>query len=658
MTATLPLFRQAFALLSLLLWTCSVTANEALPSSEILGRALPDFELTDFRGENVSRKDFQDSQVLVVAFIGVECPLAQRYTDRLQKISQEYAAQGVKLLMVDPNQQDSLAEMASHARKYKLTAPFVKDHKQELANALGASRTPEVFVFDEQRKIRYFGRIDDQFGVGYVREQPASQELRRAIDQLLASKAVESPHQPAPGCRIGKIKEPATDTLVTYCNQIARIFQEHCVKCHREGEIGPFALTDYNEIIGWAEMIEEVVNEQRMPPWHANPEYGKFSNDCSLSNEQREQITQWVKDGAPFGDANDLPPEKTFVTGWQLPREPDIVFDINPEPYRVPADGEVKYQYFRVDPKFTEDKWISCAQLLPGNRAVVHHILAFARSKGSFGSLEAQRGYLVGYVPGSLAEQYPSGLAKRIPADSELIFQIHYTPIGSEQFDQSRLGIIFANPDEVTNEVRTTSVVQPRLRIPPHEADYRTSNLLPEPLPDCKLLTLAPHMHLRGSAFRYTAVLPDGLREILLDVPRYDFNWQTGYRLADPKPLPKGSKIFCEAQFDNSENNLNNPDPSQSVRWGDQTYDEMMIGYFDIVIPVGKSDTDDQSSSKNRRRELLRQILKQRLLEKLDTNKDQQLQKSEVPERWHPAFELLDTNADSVLASDELVLEN
>lgn len=618
-----------------------------------LGRKLGSFQLTDFRGRELTEKDFAESKIMVVAFLGVECPLAKLYSERLQKIQEQYAARGVTVIGVDANQQDSLAEMSSHAKRHSMTYTFAKDNQQALAISLGATRTPEVFLLDEQRSVRYFGRVDDQYGVGYVREKPTTNDLVDAIESLLAGKEIASPHLAAPGCLIGKIKQPKSDATVTYSNQIARIFADHCVRCHREGEIGPFAMSSYEEVAGWAEMIQEVVADKRMPPWHANPAYGKFANDCSLSDEQCKLIEQWVADGAPEGDRSQLPEPKKYLTGWQLPREPDVVLPIQKKPFTIPAEGEVKYQYFSVDPKFTEEKWIKCAQLLPGNRAVVHHILAFARPKGSREGLEGARGFLVGYVPGSQAEQFPEGMAKRIPANSELIFQVHYTPIGTEQTDLSQLGIVFADPEEVKLEVKTTSAVQPRLRIPPGDANYKVSALLPEKLPDCRLITMAPHMHLRGKAFRYTAVYPDGKKEILLDVPAYDFNWQTGYRAAEPIQIPAGSKIECEAVFDNSAANLNNPDPTKTVRWGDQTDDEMMIGYFDIVVPVGESPSAD-TIAVGRRKMLAEQLIKQGLFDRLDVNNDKKIERSEVPKQYSDRFDELDADGDGVLTQEDI----
>lgn len=639
---------------AILLTLIQAFASDAAKSNaSSVGRKLERFELTDFRGRDITEKDFADSKFLVVAFLGVECPLAKLYSERLQAIQETYKARGITVIGVDANQQDSLAEMAAHARRHSLTFTFSKDKQQALVEALGATRTPEVFLLDENRVVRYQGRVDDQYGVGYVREKPTKNDLVDAIERLLTSQPIEDSYQSAPGCLIGRIKQPKSDATVTYSNQISRIFADHCVRCHREGEIGPFAMSSYEEVAGWAEMIQEVVADKRMPPWHANPAYGRFANDCSLSDEQRALIDQWVKDGAPEGDRNQLPEPKKYLVGWQLPREPDVVFPISSKPFVVPAEGEVKYQYFRVDPNFTEDKWIECAQLLPGNRAVVHHILAFARLKGSQGDLGGERGFLVGYVPGSQAEQFPKGMAKRIPANSELIFQVHYTPIGTEQTDISQLGIVFADPKAIEYEVKTTSAVQTRLRIPPGDANYRVAALLPEELPDCRLITMAPHMHLRGKAFRYTAIYPGGKKEILLDVPAYDFNWQTGYRVTEALKIPAGSRIECEATFDNSPANLNNPDPTKLVKWGDQTDDEMMIGYFDIVVPVGSNDSAD-TERVNRRKALAAQIIKQGLFQRLDANSDKKIERSEVPSKYSDRFDELDADGDGVLTQEDI----
>ncbi len=280
------------------------------------------------------------------------------------------------------------------------------------------------------------------------------------------------------------------------------------------------------------------------------------------------------------------------------------------KPFQVQAEGTVPYQYFVVDPKFTEDKWISEYEIQPGNRSVVHHVLLFARDPSSSRELHGERGYLAGYVPGSRSRPYPPGMAKKIPAGSKLVFQVHYTPTGTKQTDLSRVGFVFADPTKITHLVETTSSVQVDLRIPPKDPNYVTSAMLPEQLPDCQLLSMSPHMHVRGKSFRYEAIYPDKTREILLDIPRYDFAWQTAYALDQIKSLPQGTKIFCTAAFDNSEKNLSNPDPNKQVRWGDQTTDEMMIGYFDIAVPV-------ESSSKTPARKMIRERIASQLTEQV-----------------------------------------
>ncbi len=292
--------------------------------------------------------------------------------------------------------------------------------------------------------------------------------------------------------------------------------------------------------------------------------------------------------------------------------------------------------------------------MIPGNRSVVHHILVFARAAGDRGDLGGERGFLFGYVPGSVAQPYPTGAAKRIPAGSQLVFQVHYTPIGTPQTDQSKLGLIFADPQEVQREVKTTSAVQTRLKIPPGEGNYTVNALLPETLPDCELLGMAPHMHLRGKSFRYTLVGSDNSKQILLDVPRYDFNWQTAYRFSEPLKVSRGSKILCDAAFDNSDKNLNNPDPKAWVGWGDQTTDEMMIGYFDILVPKESDGAGDDANRETQRKALIGRIVRDGLVKRLDANGDGKIERKEIPQRWKNQFDLLDLNRDDAITSDEL----
>jgi peroxiredoxin len=619
--------------------------------SPVLGRTISELTAIDWQGREHKLADYQANPILIVAFLGTECPLVKQYVGRLAELREKFKADGVEIIGVDSNVQDSLEDITAFVRRQKIEFPMLKDAGGKLAEHFGATRTPEVFVLDSARLVRYYGRIDDQYGIGYVKKKPEVEDLANAVSELLAMGKVSQPYQAAPGCRIGKHRS-ASQTEgaheVTFSKQIVRLLQDHCVECHRQGEIGPMDLTSYEEVVGWAEMIQEVVHQGRMPPWHASPNHGVFANDRSLSEAEVKMIDQWVAAGSPEGDRADLPEPKTFIEGWQLPRQPDLIVEMADKPFQVPARGDVRYQYFRVDPGFKEDKWLSAAEILPSNRAVVHHVLVFVREKGSFEGLDGERGFLVGYVPGTRVAPYPEGLAKRIPAGSELVFQVHYTPIGTPQEDITKLGLIFADPKSVTREVTTTSAVQVRLNIPPGDANYKTSATTPEELPESELLLMSPHMHLRGKAFRYTLLNPDGTKEILLDVPEYDFNWQTAYWLKEPRKIPQGSKMYCEAVFDNSKENLNNPDPTARVRWGDQTYEEMMIGYFDIVTP--RSAARESGKSKPRiPLELLEGAAK-----RWDKNGNGILEKDEVPARWQSLMERLDRNGDQQIDATEL----
>ncbi len=550
-------------------------------------RRIKNFSLPDYRGKLWALDDFKGERLVVVAFIGTECPLAKLYAPRLQELYQKYKGRGVAFVAVDANRQDSIADLAAFARTYGFEFPVLKDPGNKVADVFGAQRTPEVFVLDADRQIRYRGRIDDQYGLGagsgYAKPKIERHDLAGALDELLAGSAVTVACTEAKGCIIGRVPKIDAHGEITYTNQIARILEQRCVRCHRTGEIGPFPLVAYDEVVGWAEMMREVINEGRMPPWFANPEHGKFANDARMSDEEKRQFNQWCANGCPEGDPADLPPPRKWVDGWQMP-QPDQVIYMRDEPYTVAAEGTVEYQYFTTDPGWKEDKWIQAAEARPDNRSVVHHIIAFitppSKEEGTRG--RARGGLLAGYAPGGGVRVNPPGVATLVPAGSKITFQMHYTPNGSEQKDRSYIGVKFADPKSVHKRMLGGTPSNHGFAIPPGDPHYRITaeHHFNE---DMELVWLAPHMHLRGSAFRYEAAYPDGRREILLDVPKYDFNWQIRYLLAEPKRLPKGTTMHCTAYFDNSPDNLANPDPTATVRWGDQTWEEMMIGWFGAV---------------------------------------------------------------------------
>ncbi len=572
-------------LLGLCITLSVVTGQKAADTPKTpIGKTVASFKLQDYRGAWHSLEDFSNDKVVVIAFLGAECPLANRYASRLGELAREFGPKGVAFIGIDSNQQDGITQIAHLARTHQVEFSILKDVGNAVADQLGARRTPEVFVLDENRIVRYWGRVDDQYGIGYSRPKVTRRDLAAALGEMLAGKPVTQPVCSPEGCLIGRVQLKAGSGDVTYCKQIARIFQSRCVTCHRPGSIGPFALTSYKEAAGWSAMIREVIEQQRMPPWDADPKYGVFANDARLPETEKKLVYEWIDHGCSEGDPKDLPKPIQFVEGWRIP-QPDLIVSM-PESFTVPATGDVPYQYFTVDPGFKEDKWVKASEGQPGNRSVVHHMIVFVVPPGSR-PLSETGGFggefLAAGVPGLPPMILPEGYARFVPAGSKLVFQMHYTPNGTVQTDRSRAGLVFADPKSVVREMKSNTVLNFKFQLPPGaknypvEADFRFGQ-------DYLLYSLMPHMHLRGKAFRFEAIYPDQKREILLDVPRYSFDWQNQYVLAKPKLMPEGTVLHCVAHFDNSKDNLSNPNPNALVTWGDQTWQEMMVGYFDATL--------------------------------------------------------------------------
>jgi peroxiredoxin len=556
-----------------------------LDAGETVAKKITSFRLKDTTGQARSLEDFKDKKAIVIVFLGTECPVNNAYVPRLVELDKQYAGKGVQFLAINSNEHDTPEAIAAHAKKHDIPFPVLRDEKHLAADRLGAERNPEAFVLDSQLTVRYHGRIDDQYGIGFQRPQPTRRDLAEALEELLAGKAITQVKTQVAGCIITRAPEPKKDASVTYARDISRIVQNRCQECHRPGQIGPMSLLSYDDVSSWAQMIREVVQDKRMPPWHADPSHGKFRNDRSLPAQEREALLAWINQGCPHGDERDLPRPRTFPEGWSIGK-PDAVFTM-PKEFTVPATAPrtgVPYQRFFVPTNFKEDVWVQAAEAKPGNPAVVHHILVyivldkrpFGDPSDGFGS-----GMLVAHAPGDLAVVFPPGHAKRIPKGAMLAFQMHYTPNGVEQTDRSSVALVFAK-EPPAHEIKTRAIAQQLLLIPPEAANHRVfvSSTFKR---DALVVSLFPHMHLRGKSFEFQAVDPDGKREVILSVPRYDFGWQANYYLEKPLRLAAGSKIECTAIFDNSKNNLNNPDPTKLVHWGEQTWDEMMIGFVDYT---------------------------------------------------------------------------
>ncbi len=389
----------------------------------------------------------------------------------------------------------------------------------------------------------------------------------------------------------------------TFYKDVLSILRQHCQSCHRTGQIGPMPLMTYTETRANAKAIEQMVRSKKMPPWFADSRYGHFANDPSLNSSEIQTIAEWVETGTPAGDPRQAPPAGKWLDGWNIP-QPDRVIQM-PKAVAIPARGEVEYTYEIVPSGFTEDRWVQMSEIRPSSRSHVHHAVVYIRPPDSKWLREApvnapftasslsdarlkhdahwtDSDMLLVYAPGSSPDRWPDGMAKFVPAGSDLVFQMHYTSNGHAGRDQTAIGMVFAKQSP-QQRVITLQLTNDHFAIPPETDNYRVEawGTLPN---DATLLSFFPHMHLRGKRFEYNIVRGEGNIETLLSV-NYDFYWQLSYRLAEPRPLKAGTRLQAVAWYDNSSGNPHNPDPHSTVTWGDQTYEEMMVGFFDIAVP-------------------------------------------------------------------------
>lgn len=558
-----------------------------------IGEKLQDAALKDLKGGSVTLHELQGDGLLVIAYTGVGCPISNRYAPRLEALHQKFAAKGVKFVGINANPQDDAAAITKAAGELGLTFPILKDDQQQLTRLLDAKTSAEAFVIDKQRIIRYRGMIDDQYAVGAERPSPKYKHLEKAIQAVLKGKSPELARTAAPGCLITRMSPPTAQPTVTYSSHVAAVIQENCQNCHRPKQIAPFPLTTYEAVSGWSAMIYSVLEQNRMPPWNADAAFdGHFVNQRKLAEADKKLIMDWIKDGTPRGNPEEDPPPKKWAKDWRIGK-PDKVYAMN-STYTVPAEGVVEYKYFTVRTDNTKVKWIKAMEARPGAEEVVHHILVFIKDPKSSelitNRIGLEDGFLCATVPGDTPSIFPDGCAKKLPAGATLVFQIHYTPNGKSQQDKCSLGMIFTD-EPPAREVRTRGIYNFDFEIPAGAPSHEVtaSFTLTQPI---ELLSLFPHMHTRGKDWTYTAHLPGGEEKKLLFVPRYDFNWQESYILKEPITLPKDTKLECIAHFDNSESNFRNPDPTVAVKFGEQTWEEMMIGYLDYVAL-----TDDQHAS-------------------------------------------------------------
>jgi hypothetical protein len=438
---------------------------------------------------------------------------------------------------------------------------------------------------------------------GLITAKRRANILSAAAPLVLLCAGAMLPAPQAPPAAPGAAGAPAVHGP-TFYKDVSPILQDHCQVCHRAGEIAPMSLVTYAQASHWASRIAKMVQSRTMPPWFADANYGRFANDPSLTPQQIQTLSMWAAAGAPAGNPRDAPPPRQWARGWNIP-QPDLVVPM-PQPVALPAGGDVEYTYEIVPTGFSEDRWVQMAEIRPSSRENVHHAVVYVRPPDSQWLRHAPVGVpftasslsdprdkhdamfttsdvLLVYAPGSSPDRWPAGMAKFIPRGSDLVFQMHYVTRGHPRSDRTSVGLVFA-PQPPPRRVLTLQLTNSDFVIPPGVDNFRVEvhGKLPN---DATLLSFFPHMHLRGKRFEYNIIQQDGTIEPLLRV-NYDFHWQLSYRLAEPLFLKAGTELQAVAWYDNSSKNPHNPDPTSAVRWGDQTYDEMMVGFFDVAVPA------------------------------------------------------------------------
>lgn len=523
-----------------------------------------------------------ETRAFVLFIQGNGCPLVQKRIPELNALQERYREDGVRFWMINSNFQDTRDEVAEEMAAFDSSIPTLMDSAQLVAQSLGVERTAQTFLVDTSDwSIRYRGAIDDR--LDYESEKPEAEQsyLTDAIDAFLAGEAIARARVDGPGCKITfPSRRALSKTGVSYAEDVAPMLRDHCVRCHRKDGIGPFSMSSHRKVVGWSEMIREVVMTRRMPPWQADPHIGVFSNDFSLSDEQRQTLVHWIDSGCPKeGETDPLAAIEAPETVWVL-GEPDRV--IVTDPMEVPASGVIDYQYARYPTDITEPTWVTGFDVVPGDRSVLHHVIAYAvpETKNK-GDQPEDRRWIGGYAPGVEAELFPTGSGILLQPSEEILLELHYTTSGKPTVDESRIGLYFSERTDLV-ELRTGVFVNDKIEIPPHRRDYPDSDSV-DIDEDIVVFSLFPHMHYRGKSMAFELEKPDGARETLLSVPFYHFNWQRGYVLAEPLKIAKGSTMHLRASWDNSELNSWNPDPSQTVRWGQQSFEEMLFGTFRYV---------------------------------------------------------------------------
>lgn len=549
---------------------------------------VENFRLNDSLGNSHELFYYSDQEALVFLVQGNGCPFARNASIRFHELERLYSKNKVKFFMLNSNLQDTRKNIAEEADLFDYKLPILMDKTQLIGESLEITRTGEVFVINPKTwKVAYTGALDDRLTYENQKEEASVHFLKDALDEILTGSKVSLAATESLGCLINfpEQREKEKHANISYSEEIAPILIDNCTSCHRKGGLGPWAMTDYTMVKGFSLMMREVLRTKRMPPWHADPSIGHFSNDRSLSTDEIKTLVHWIESGSPRGEGKDpLLDAEISESVWSNESElgpPDYVIEIPTTD--IPATGVVDYKYHFVKNKIGKDIWVRASEIIPGDKAVLHHVLTSFGELNVKGKRKGRLNFrtmkgLRGYAPGINSNPFPDNSGIFLPGDVTFEFQVHYTPVGRKTVDSSRMGI-WVLDEAPEHEIFTNSMINSRIKIPAgakNHQEYDTMTVKRDSL----LYSVLPHAHYRGKAMEVSVIYPNGEEEVLLSVPNYDFNWQTSYDFKEPVFIPKGSKLKQINWWDNSKANLANPDPTVDVYWGDQSFEEMLFGAY------------------------------------------------------------------------------
>jgi len=626
----------------------------AAPAAASAPLTVDNFMLADhkFMGHELYR--MSDAKAIVLVTYGVGCPISRAMTPELKRLRDEYKAKGVEVLLLNSNLQDSHQAVAEETKEFGIDIPVLMDTNQLVGESLGVTRTAEVFVINPKTwQVVYRGPIDDRVDYGGAQKANAQRFAANALDALIAGRPAPQATAQLRGCLIDfpERAKKAQHTKISYAKDVAPIIESKCVSCHMPGSIGPMSFTSYEQVKGFSPMIREVIRTKRMPPWNVDPHVSKFQDDKSLTATEIKTLVHWIEAGAPRGSGPDpLAAKKRVAQEWPLGK-PDLILDI--PAYTIPASGIVDYQRpFMVNP-LTEGKWIKASTYKVGDRRAVHHFLSGYMKdapKPGAAANESRWGASVGgYAVGAESTLWPKNVGTYLPPGGAIGIQAHYTPYGKETTDKSQLALYFYKDNEKPGLVMRNSVIADNaIEIPAGAARHQETAYIEVPK-DMLLYSAFPHAHYRGYASDLWVQTPDGAKKLLLAMPRYDFNWQREYPFAEPIKIPAGSKLIANYWYDNSKQNPANPDPTQKVVWGDQSFEEM------FYTAIRYRWVDETATKLTNYDDLMQQS---RMFGMMDDNIDGKIQKAELRGQMGQMIEKfwaqIDKDSDAALTKVEL----